>query len=132
MRRLIIARSIGSITLAFGVIGTFDSLQSRDDRLLYEAIPSLMFLGPTLIMIGILLLFLTSKKPKSTTVYKKMLVAGVVLLVIPVGLWIKVALGPPETDAGWGMIAMFVSFLVGGPSLVLVITASVLMSISNH
>ena len=132
MRWVTVARSIGLIILALGLIGIFDACQIRDDRLLYEVVPALTTLGPSLAIAGIMLLVLTRTQTKGTAPYRKMLAAGVIMLGMPVVLWIKVALGPPETDAGWGMLALMITIYVGGPGLILVIAALVLMSISDH
>ena len=132
MRSVTVARSIGSIVVVLGLIGIFDANQNRDDRLLYELVPALIALGPSLVALGVILLVLPRTQTKKTASHWKLFAAGVIMLVIPVVVWIKVALGPPETDAGWGMVALVLAIYVGGPGLVLVIAALVLMSLSDH
>jgi hypothetical protein len=119
-----ITKAFGSILLILGLIAAYDALfHGKEDMLVPETLWfSVSFVWPLLLVAGGVILFLSITKAKKSASYRKILIAGLVMLGVPVGYGIVVGTG----EAG-GMLVTFLVIIAGLPGLFLTVTALVLM-----
>lgn len=113
------------LLLALGVVATTDLNQSADASILPASLREIVFFGPALLALGLLLLVRCCAWGRRICSRRNVLITGIALLSISAAYFIYVQATERGGDASWanGMLAVMGIILVGMPGLFLTVGA---------